>query len=176
MFCTCNLLGIYNKEWFSRLVFYKLSDLQRLERRSELLLDEMLPYHVLQEIRDKNSSGLRRVREYHDMTCLFADISGFTAYSKSVSAHEVVNLVTRLFSYIDQRSREQGVYKVCTIGDCYVATVEPDSKDVSEAARMQNRQEGCERMFEFARYLIDEVQYSMFYFFTPCLSVTVVEY
>eukprot|EP00392_Amoebophrya_sp_AT5.2_P010273 g10333.t1 len=53
---------------------------------------------------------------------LFADISGFTNFASNRPAREVVTLVTTLFSAIDAASRElETVYKVCTIGDCYVA-------------------------------------------------------
>ena len=128
--CFANLVGAYSREQFARLVFYKLNSLQETERRSEQLLDEMLPAHVLYEFRQSGAATLRVVREYTEMTLLFADISGFTAYSTGVSAFKVVELVTKLFSACDDLSRRVGIYKVCTIGDCYVATLEPESEHI----------------------------------------------
>lgn len=46
---------------------------------------------------------------------------GFTAFSKNVShPREVVSLLQKLFSRFDQLVEEKKVYKVHTIGDCYV--------------------------------------------------------
>ena len=46
---------------------------------------------------------------------------GFTAFSKNVKdPREVVSLLSKLFSRFDQLCEENRVYKVHTIGDCYV--------------------------------------------------------
>ncbi|CAD7936409.1 unnamed protein product [Amoebophrya sp. A25] len=148
-FIFMNLLGAYSREQFSRLVFVKLADLSRTEKRSDQLLKEMLPSYLLQDFRLSGGASLKVVREYQKMTCLFADISGFTAYSQKVSAFKVVQLVTRLFSAIDDLSRRVGVYKVCTIGDCYVATLEPQVDYTEEQLAA-----GCSDMFKFAAGLI----------------------
>ena len=54
-------------------------------------------------------------------TLLFADISGFTAYSSSVSAEHVVDMLKELMTEFDKAAILNQVYKVYTIGDCYVA-------------------------------------------------------
>ena len=55
------------------------------------------------------------------MTLLYTDMVGFTAFSKSVKRpQEVVQLLSQLFSKFDQLAEAKGVYKVHTIGDCYV--------------------------------------------------------
>ena len=55
-----------------------------------------------------------------EVTILFADIVGFTKYSSSVSGEEVVNMLSNLFTEFDKICDKLGVYKVYTIGDCYV--------------------------------------------------------
>jgi len=46
---------------------------------------------------------------------------GFTQFSNNVKKpQEVVNLLSKLFSKFDQLCEARGVYKVHTIGDCYV--------------------------------------------------------
>jgi len=63
----------------------------------------------------------RQVDEFDDVTLLFTDMVGFTAFSKNVKdPREVVNLLSKLFSRFDQLCEENKVYKVHTIGDCYV--------------------------------------------------------
>lgn len=46
---------------------------------------------------------------------------GFTAFSKNVKdPKEVVELLSKLFSRFDNLCEDNKVYKVHTIGDCYV--------------------------------------------------------
>ena len=49
-------------------------------------------------------------------TLLFADIAGFTAYSASHEAEEVVNMLKNLMTEFDKLCIENTVYKVYTIG------------------------------------------------------------
>ncbi len=56
------------------------------------------------------------------MTLLFADISGFTKYSSSVTPEEVVKMLRDLFTEFDKMCLHYNSYKVYTIGDCYVVS------------------------------------------------------
>lgn len=54
------------------------------------------------------------------MTLLFADIVNFTKYSSSETPNNVVNMLRELFTEFDKECQKLEVYKVYTIGDCYV--------------------------------------------------------
>lgn len=54
-------------------------------------------------------------------TVLFADIVGFTAWSSVRDPTAVFTLLESLYSCFDGIARQLGVFKVETIGDCYVA-------------------------------------------------------
>jgi hypothetical protein len=54
-------------------------------------------------------------------TVLFADIVGFTAWSSMREPVQVFTLLETLYSAFDGLAKELGVFKVETIGDCYVA-------------------------------------------------------
>jgi class 3 adenylate cyclase len=54
-------------------------------------------------------------------TVLFADISGFTAWSSERSPSQVFVLLETLYGAFDRIADRRGVFKVETIGDCYVA-------------------------------------------------------
>jgi class 3 adenylate cyclase len=54
-------------------------------------------------------------------TFLFADIVGFTSFSGTVSAKQLVKILNSLFISCDNAARESGVTKIKTLGDCYVA-------------------------------------------------------
>ena len=56
------------------------------------------------------------------MTLLFADIAGFTKYSSSVTPEQVVKMLRDLFTEFDKMCLNYNVYKVYTIGDCYVVS------------------------------------------------------
>ena len=51
---------------------------------------------------------------------LFADIKGFTSYSSQTTPAGVVKMLRLLFEEFDKLCLKYNVYKVYTIGDCYV--------------------------------------------------------
>merc|ERR1711985_111287 len=57
------------------------------------------------------------------VSMLFADLVGFTSFSAQVDPFEVMVFLNDLFTKFDGMCDEYNVYKVETIGDCYVASV-----------------------------------------------------
>jgi class 3 adenylate cyclase len=58
---------------------------------------------------------------FPNTTILFADIAGFTAWSSEREPSKVFKLLETLYGAFDQVAKKLGVFKVETIGDCYVA-------------------------------------------------------
>jgi hypothetical protein len=56
-------------------------------------------------------------------TILFADIAGFTAWSSVREPTQVFTLLETIYRGFDAIAKKRGVFKVETIGDCYVAVV-----------------------------------------------------
>ncbi|GAX85402.1 hypothetical protein CEUSTIGMA_g12818.t1 [Chlamydomonas eustigma] len=56
------------------------------------------------------------------VTILFADIVGFTTLSKEVEPEQVMYMLHDLFTRFDAMCIARGIYKVETIGDCYMAS------------------------------------------------------
>jgi len=54
-------------------------------------------------------------------TVLFADISGFTSWSSARSPDQVFVLLETIYGAFDRIADRRGVFKVETIGDCYMA-------------------------------------------------------
>lgn len=78
-------------------------------------------------------------------TVMFADICGFTAWSSTRSPDHVFILLQTLYHGFDAVARQRKVFKVETIGDCYVAVAglpEPQKNHALIMARfaMQCRQ------------------------------------
>jgi Adenylate and Guanylate cyclase catalytic domain len=60
---------------------------------------------------------------YPETTVLFADIAGFTGWSSERQPTQVFRLLENLYYAFDRIAKERRVFKVETIGDCYVAVV-----------------------------------------------------
>jgi class 3 adenylate cyclase len=62
---------------------------------------------------------------------LFADLAGFTAWSSTRPADHVFLLLETLYKEFDRLALELGIFKVETIGDCYMAVCGvPDPRQV----------------------------------------------
>ncbi|CAJ1951424.1 unnamed protein product [Cylindrotheca closterium] len=59
--------------------------------------------------------------EYPETTIFFADLVGFTKWSATRTPVEVFELLEALYGAFDTIANKRGVFKVETIGDCYVA-------------------------------------------------------
>ncbi|CAB9496705.1 Receptor-type guanylate cyclase gcy [Seminavis robusta] len=58
---------------------------------------------------------------YLDTTVLYADITGFTAWSSVREPTQVFQLLETIYQEFDIIAKKRRVYKVETVGDCYVA-------------------------------------------------------
>jgi class 3 adenylate cyclase len=56
-----------------------------------------------------------------ETTILFADIAGFTAWSSVREPHHVFTLLETVYGAFDTIAIRRGIFKVETMGDCYVA-------------------------------------------------------
>lgn len=73
---------------------------------------------------------------YENATVLFADLVGFTSWSSNRSPTDVFKLLEGLFGAFDKKARIHQVFKVETIGDCYMAVTGVPEKDPRHAERM----------------------------------------
>ena len=93
---------------------------ERVSREKELsenLLLNILPF----EISERLKSGEEIIADAHDsVTILFADLSGFTAMSRTMPATRLVTILNSIFSELDRIIHRHGVEKIKTIGDCYM--------------------------------------------------------
>jgi class 3 adenylate cyclase len=68
------------------------------------------------------SSHSKPVASYFpEATVLYADIVGFTAWSSTRPPEQVFTLLETIYASFDRVAHRLGVYKIETIGDCYVA-------------------------------------------------------
>lgn len=99
-----------------------------LTEASLALLELLLPRHVIEYMclhtNPSDPGDLASLATQHEaVTILFADIVGFTEMSKEVPPIAVMTFLNGLYSAYDALCDEYGVYKVETVGDCYVSAV-----------------------------------------------------
>lgn len=117
MYSILLAVGIHHREMLQRKILNYERILNVEIEKTNNLISKLVPFHILNVIKNEK----RQVDEFDDITLLFTDMCGFTAFSKNVQdPKEVVNLLSKLFSRFDQLCEENKVYKVHTIGDCYV--------------------------------------------------------
>lgn len=119
-FILFNLI-IYYSKYINQITLIRIyNNLNLGEKKNneiEDFVDRLLPKHVQENI---NSKDGELGESYENVTLLFADISGFTNYSAGKTPKEVVKMLSELFKDFDKVCNDMDLYKVCTIGDCYV--------------------------------------------------------
>jgi len=89
----------------------------RTARLKNQLLSKALPPDIAKRL----LLGEKVVDSYEHAAIVFADIVGYTAYSSTVTAEELVHLLDTFFNRLDIECEECNCLKVKTIGDCYMA-------------------------------------------------------
>lgn len=93
--------------------------LKASENRSDALLEEVFPKHVAKALR----AGRKVEPLQRDMvTVFFSDIENYTEISSSLTPMKVADLLRRLYTSLDDLTKQFGVKKIETIGDAYMAT------------------------------------------------------
>jgi adenylate cyclase len=93
---------------------------------SEMLLHNVLPHAIAERLKGRSKLTADHLNQaivdsYANVTVLFADIVGFTAFSQLVSPEVMVGVLNDLFTRFDHIAEHRGLEKIKTIGDCYMA-------------------------------------------------------
>lgn len=72
---------------------------------------------------------------FPNCTVMFGDIAGFTAWSSAREPSQVFTLLETVYGVFDKLAKKQGVFKVETIGDCYLAVTGLPDPQVDHAVR-----------------------------------------
>ena len=85
--------------------------------KSEFLLQNILPETIIEHLKDEPETI---AHDYSDVTIMFADIVGFTAYASGRDPGVVVGRLNAVFSRLDALTEAHGLEKIKTIGDSYM--------------------------------------------------------
>lgn len=96
--------------------------------------------------------------EYPNTTIMFADMAGFTSWSSNREPKTVFKLLETLYGAFDAIANQKNVFKVETIGDCYLAAAGIPNAQPKHAVIMTNFARQCMlRMREIVHELADEL-------------------
>jgi len=88
------------------------------QKKSDDLLHNILPVNIAKDLKE---TGRTIPQRHKNVTILFTDFKGFTELVASISEITLVNELNDIFGRFDEIVEEEGVEKIETIGDAYVA-------------------------------------------------------
>jgi len=114
---TGGFLGVFGMYFANAMA--DTEDKLNVEReKSDSLLHNMLPKHVASELK---TTGKSEPKRFESMTIMFTDFKGFTELVASIPAITLVEELNDIFSGFDDIVEEEGIEKIETIGDAYLA-------------------------------------------------------
>jgi len=103
------------------------------KQRSDDLLLNILPEEVANELK---STGEAEARQYNNVTVIFTDFVNFTGISEQMSPKELVKAIHRNFTGFDKIMEDNGLEKIKTIGDAYLAVAGLPNEDPDHALKV----------------------------------------
>ena len=127
-------------------VLLRYTDLRRLA--AEARVDELLTNAIPSPIAARLRRGERQIADrYPATTIVFADLVSFTPWAQRTPPERVVAVLDELFTAFDNLAIANGLEKIKTIGDAYMAV----------AGAPEPRPDHAAAAVEFARAMLDAV-------------------
>eukprot|EP00934_Nitzschia_sp_Nitz4_P001249 Nitzschia sp. Nitz4//scaffold18_size181773//118721//129387//NITZ4_001930-RA/size181773-snap-gene-0.281-mRNA-1//-1//CDS//3329540056//1249//frame0 len=104
---------------------------------------------------DGHGDETRPIAElFPSASVMFADIVGFTAWSSEREPSQVFELLEQIYSSFDRIARKEKVFKVETVGDCYMAAAGlPEKRDDHAVVIAKFARDCLRRMLQVVRKL-----------------------
>lgn len=107
-----NFIDLFNHFHTELTLFFNYIKIEKKGYYLNTFVDRLMLKHI------KISSSTTEILT--EVTLLFADIVGFTEYSAGKNPRQVVEMLSQLFTAFDKECNKLNLYKLYTIGDCYV--------------------------------------------------------
>jgi adenylate cyclase len=129
-------------------LFKEMRRAEHERARADKVLFNVFPTSIANELkRDEKVNAVK----FDQMGVMFADIVGFTSFSRALPPQALVIVLDEIFSRIDRLVERYGLEKIKTIGDAYMAVSHKDTEklvllalDTLESIRLYNVQNGTE--------------------------------
>jgi class 3 adenylate cyclase len=117
--------GIVLLAMLSFLIFHNFKNQKRAnatitteKQKSDALLLNILPAEVAEELKQK---GEINAQQFDNVSVLFTDFVNFTGISETLTPKQLVNEIHQCFTVFDTIIEKNGLEKIKTIGDAYLA-------------------------------------------------------
>ena len=117
---------------FSSVVLYQQKKVKQEKQRSDKLLLNILPEEVAQELKEKGSAA---AKQFDDVSVLFTDFVHFTQTTEQLSPQQLVQELNDCFTAFDKIIERNGLEKIKTVGDAYIAVCGLPTYDPRHAHR-----------------------------------------
>lgn len=109
---------IKKQKQLEKTVEIRTAELRTEKDRSEELLLNILPAATAEELK---KHGTAKAQNYEMVSVIFTDFKGFTSIAKSMTPADLIAEIDYCFRAFDQIMERNGVEKIKTIGDAYMA-------------------------------------------------------
>jgi adenylate cyclase len=116
------------------LVYYAFWTAERAEAETDALLLRILPLSVAERLKARPAEPISDSLD--SVAILFSDLVGFVALSRSLGAARTVTMLNHLIQGFDRIAADEGVEKIKTIGDAYMAAAGIPNPTPDAAARL----------------------------------------
>ncbi len=111
----------------------RTTDLKAEKKKSDDLLLNILPSEIAEELKNKGETA---ARHFDMVSVLFTDFVNFTGISSSLSPTELVKEIDICFKAFDGIIEKNGLEKIKTIGDAYLAVCGMPETDNDHATKV----------------------------------------
>jgi len=103
---------------FSLVVLRQRNKVKKEKKRSDTLLLNILPEEVADELKAKGSA---EAKQFDEVSILFTDFVNFTQTAEKLTPQQLVRELNECFTAFDNIIERNGLEKIKTIGDAYMA-------------------------------------------------------
>lgn len=128
-------IGLLGVLFFLLLAIKQSNVLKKEKKRSDELLLNILPANVAEELKEKGSA---EAKQFDNVTVIFTDFVNFTGISQKMTPSELVAEIHKIFTAFDYIIEKNGLEKIKTIGDAYLAVCGMPSKNEKHAENTIN--------------------------------------
>lgn len=112
------LVGLFYTRKTNKKLTQQKIEIEAERQKSERLLENILPESVARELKE---TGKTTPRKYNSVSILFSDFVDFTRISSQTTSEQVIAELNDCFKGFDAIAEEEGIEKIQTIGDGYLA-------------------------------------------------------
>ena len=140
------MMAKYQKE-LEDTVNERTKELKEANEKVEYLLLNILPENIAKELTEDPNKVISN--RYPNVSVLFTDVVGFTKISSSMTAQETVIMLNKMMTLFDDRAQREGIEKIKTIGDAYMAAA---------GLTEEEKNDGALKMVRFAKGLLEDIE------------------